>query len=117
MFSASSAQEACTVPFGTGQGTEEHFAGGRVGYSIYISQTWSKRDGKVHTLLISRVLEKTSHFAAMCTKFVLDQFDWGGKGEGVTHLRLWSDGPKQFKSSLYMGTPRQSRINYANICF
>ena len=59
-----------------------------------------------HTMLISRVLEKTSHFAAMCTKFVLDQFDWVGWAKGVTHLRLLPDGPRQLKSSLYMGTTR-----------
>ena len=84
--------------------TEEYFAGAQLGMSIWVGRTWSRR-GSRWTIFCSRILEKTSHYAAACAREALRTENWNG----IRKFRMWSDGPSQFKSGTYIGALRVNR--------
>ena len=93
-------QECRSLPRGPNVSTEDYFAGSRLGFSLYVARSWT-RDRKRWTVLISRVLEKTSKYAAVCAMHAVGPL----MHPGIRKARFWSDGPSQFKSGLYMGLP------------
>ena len=93
------AQETRTLPRGPVETTEEWYAGQRLGIGCYVCRAWSRNHDQWFVIL-SRVMEKTSAWALECLHQVLKAQRW----EGISTLQCWSDGPRQFKSTEYLGT-------------
>ena len=81
--------------------TEQWFAGQRLAFSCWVARLWT-----AHTVewvvVLSRIVENTSKYALLCLDLALASINF----EEYDSLTLWSDGPAQFKSIMYLGTPQ-----------
>ena len=101
--------------------TQEHFAGGRLGFSIFAGMTWTA-DQRPHTVvLVSRILEKSSAYALCCVNKTIELALAALIEDHVSKYCQWSDGPKQFKNGQILAAPtkwlsqhkwKEARINF-----
>ena len=79
--------------------TEQFFAGERLAFNMYVAALWNN-EGLTWHVILSRVMEKSSAFAVQCGKRCFQHHDWNA----CNLLEMFSDGPKQFKSSEYLAS-------------
>jgi hypothetical protein len=92
-------EETKSLPIGPVMASNEYFAGERLGFSCFGAMAWT--GPKVEwVFLVSRILEKTSAYAAACYQKVYQL-----KAKPTTRSFVqWSDGPKQLKSGEMLGS-------------
>ena len=88
------------MPVGPNITANEHFAGERLGYSNFVCQVWEPGKPMRWIFMLSRVLEKTTAYAAVCFDFVYQQC----LHKPTLHVIQWTDGPKQFKAVQILAT-------------
>ena len=96
-----SPQEVKTLPRGREHTTHSWYVGERLGVSTFGCVTWSRSSGTKWIFLLSRCIDKCSAYARACMERVHELV--GQSMAGHHTITEWSDGPKQFKSTMSLG--------------
>jgi hypothetical protein len=83
---------------------ESHFAGSRLGYSVWTVKTWRRGSVPVLYTVVSRVIEKTTVYNIHLHSLVLDRMVADARMTGIHTLCFWADCGPCYRSNLFLGT-------------